>query len=209
MRDESIRAFIAIELPVTVQEAVWELQDRLQSHRAARDLRWVEPEDAHLTLKFLGETPIPRLPALVDALDRVTERWEPFDVTLGPLGAFPNVSAPHTLWLAASSPRKALIHLFNAVEVALKRESVPPERRPLHPHLTIARLPRHWSADKKRAVGDLVGAVTLPDVPPFTAAGLALMRSELTPEGAIYTRLAQAHFGSPPPLQQDDWEDEP
>ena len=209
MAEQDVRAFVALELPEAVQEGLWEVQDVLQSHRVAEELRWVEPESTHLTLKFLSDIAIARLPSIVEALDSVAERWQPFEVRIGPLGAYPNVHEPHTLWLAADAERRALIHLFNAVEVALKPLGIRPERRNLHPHLTLARVPRDWPTAQKRAVGDLVGQVPLPEVPSFTADSMALIRSELTRSGPIYTRLARARFGEPPPLQKDEWEDLP
>jgi 2'-5' RNA ligase len=204
---EQVRAFIAVELPEEVADGIWEVQDTLQAYEPMRALRWVEPDDAHITMKFLGDLPIPRLPAIVDALDSVAANWEPFQARLGPLGAFPNVHRPNNLWLAVTEGDKALIHLYNAVEVALKRLGFKPERGDFSPHVTLARLPRSITPEQQRAVGDLVGMIELPEVPPFTVSAVALVLSELTPDGPIYTRVGNSPFGALPP-DDPEWEDE-
>jgi 2'-5' RNA ligase len=188
---------------------VWQVQDALQALPAMADLRWVEPEDAHFTLKFLGETPIPRLPAIVGALDGVAQQWEPFTVHFGGLGAFPNVHRPNNIWLGVAEGEKPFQHLYNAVDVALKKIGVKPERKDFHPHLTLARVPKAWSDAQRRAAGELIGPTPLPEVPPFTIRAVALIRSVLTPDGSEYMRLANSLFGEVPPLQDDEWEDIP
>ncbi|MDQ4075249.1 MAG: RNA 2',3'-cyclic phosphodiesterase [Chloroflexota bacterium] len=204
---ETVRAFIAVQLPEEVADGVWQVQDTLQQLPPMHDLRWVDPDDAHITIKFLGETPTPKLPAIEDALDSVAHSWTPFRVKLGPLGAFPNVYRPNNIWLGVEEGGEPFQHLYNAVEVALKPLGIKPERRDFHPHVTLARVPRSWTQTQQRAIGDLIGPTSLPEVPPFTVEAIALLRSVLTEEGSEYTRLANSIFGEEPPLQSDDWED--
>lgn len=204
----TLRAFVALELPEAVSVALEEVHAVLQTHAATQGLKWMDPYDAHLTLKFLGEVPIQQLPMIVDALDKVAERWEPFEISLEALGAFPHVHRPNVIWVGVSQGQKTLIHLYNAVEVALKKLGMKPERGEFFPHVTVARLPKEWGAGQRQAVGDLVGVLDLPPIPAFTVDAVALIRSVLTPEGPEYTRLGQSVFNEPPPLQEDDWEDE-
>ncbi len=207
MTTEPVRAFVALQLPEEVTEALWEVQSRLKNLDAMHGLKWVDPYDAHITLKFLGDTPIPQLPALVEALDEVAERWEPFEVQLEALGAFPNVHRPSVLWIGVAEGEKPLTHLYNAVEVALKKIGFKPVRETFVPHVTLARVPSHWTQAQQRTMGELIGPSELPELPAFVVDGVALMRSTLTPEGAIHTRLGYSAFGEAPPLQEDDWED--
>lgn len=206
---ESVRTFVALQVPDETGDDIWTIQDSLRHLPPMRDLRWSDPYESHITLKFLGDTPISRLPALVDALDGVAAQWEPFLVRLGQLGAFPNVHRPNVLWLGVEEGEKALQHLYNAVEVALKKVGVKPERGDYHPHLTLARIPRSWTQGQRRAVGELIGPTGLPASPSFTARAIALIRSDLTPQGPHYMRLGNALFGAAPPLQDDEWEDIP
>jgi RNA 2',3'-cyclic 3'-phosphodiesterase len=210
MNVNTVRTFVAVQVPEEVSEGVWQVQDALQAYPAMQGLRWVEADDTHATLKFLGDTPIPQLPAIVDALDGVAERVAPFEVRFGLLGAFPNVHRPNNIWLGVEAGERPFRHLFNAVEVALKRLGIKPERGDFHAHLTLARVPRSWTAEQQRAVGALIGEVELPQVPAFTVNAVALIRSILTPgEPPRYVRLGNSILGEAPPLQADDWEDEP
>ncbi len=206
---ETVRVFVAVELPEEVADAIWAVQDQLQALGPMQELRWVEPEDAHITLKFLGDTEIPRLPAIVEALDSVAERWEPFPVRLGWLGAFPDVQRPNNLWLGMEEGEKPLQHLYNAVEVALKGLGIKPERKEFHPHVTLARVPQSFSGAQRGALGELIGPTELPPLPPFTVGAIALMRSVLTPDGSLYMRLGNSRFGEAVPLEDDEWEDIP
>ncbi|MBA3531042.1 MAG: RNA 2',3'-cyclic phosphodiesterase [Ardenticatenales bacterium] len=205
---ESVRTFIAIQVPEEIGEALWQVQDCLQHLPPMRDLRWTDPFDAHITVKFLGETPVSQLPAIVEALDDVAKQWEPFPIHLENLGVFPNVHRPNVLWLGVEEGGKPLQHLYNAVEVALKKLGIKPERAEFHPHLTLARVPNEWSQSQRRALGELVGPTSLPEVPAFTTDAIALIRSQLGSDGPRYMRLGNSIFGEEPPLQEDDWEDE-
>jgi 2'-5' RNA ligase len=205
---QTLRAFVALELPEAVSVALEEAQVFLQNHPATQGLKWVDPYDSHLTLKFLGEIPIPQLPILVEGLDDIAEQWEPFNITLDALGAFPNVYRPNVLWVGVAEGQKTIIHLYNAVEVALKKVGIKPERGEFLPHVTLARVPKEWTAAQQEAVGNLVGTLDLSPIPAFTIDAVALIRSVLTPEGPEYTRLGNSVFSEPPPLQEDDWEDE-
>jgi 2'-5' RNA ligase len=207
MAENNVRAFVAIELPEEIKELLWQIQDQLQRHPAAQKARWVDPFSAHITLKFLGDVPIGQLPALVDALDAVAERKEPITVQLGDLGAFPNINQPQVLFIDVLAGVEALSSLYNSVEAALKRLGFKPERREYHPHITLARVPRELDTGQKRALGDLIGPTEIPTFPAFTVNAISLMRSHLTPEGAIYDRLGRSGLGEAPPLQEDDWED--
>lgn len=206
---ESVRTFVAVEVPAEVGDGVYEIQERLKALPALHNLRWVDPFDSHITIKFLGDVEVARLPAIVEALDGVAENWEPFEVRLEGLGAFPNVLRPNSFWLGVVEGEKAFTHLYNAVEVALKRVGIKAERRAFLPHLTLARVPREWDQTQRRLAGDLVGPTDLPPVPAFPVEEIALIRSVLTPVGPSYSRLASAQFGETPPLAEDDWEDIP
>ena len=205
---QSVRAFVALELSEPVSMALESAQALLHMQPAAESLRWTDPYDAHLTLKFLGEIPVAQLPAIVDALDAIAERWEPFPLQLEALGAFPNVLQPNVLWVGVAEGSRQVTRLYNAVEASLKKLGFRPERGEFIPHITLARVPRDWSSAQRAAVGELVGAIELPPIPPMTVSAVALMRSVLTPDGPEYTRLGNARFNEPPPLQDDDWEDE-
>lgn len=193
---ENIRAFVAVELTEDIRDVVWELQDQLQRHPSLQGLRWVDPFDFHITLKFLLDgAPVSQIPRIVETLDQVAEKFDPFSVTFGSLGTYPNVFRPSVIWLGIKEGENELKHLFHRVEGRLRELGLRAERRAYSPHLTLARVPKKWSQRQKRAAGDLIGPTPIPDFPPFTIDAVALIRSILTPQGPRYTRLSSSSFG--------------
>lgn len=204
---ETVRTFVAVELTDEVKDVLWQLQEKLQAYKATRIVRWVDPWEAHITVKFLGDVPIPRLPAIVEALDQVAERKSPFTIRLAGLGAFPNVYRPSILWVGVESGREPLSALADSVEAALKPLGFKPDRREFKPHITLARVRREATPRQQRELGDHVGPTPVPEFPPMTVNQISLMRSLLSPHGSRYVRLGRSTLGEAPPLQNDDWED--
>jgi 2'-5' RNA ligase len=192
---DTIRAFVAIQISEELGEALWELQDHLQRLPPLNGLRWVDPFDAHITLKFLiNEVQVKELPAIIDALDNVAKEKSPFTIQLSEMGTFPNIHRPSVIWLGIEQGEKELKHLFDSVENGLRKIGIKRERRTFHPHLTLARVPKSWGQGQRRAVGNLIGPTRLPSLPKLQVNRIALMRSILTPEGPQYTRLAKSYF---------------
>jgi 2'-5' RNA ligase len=204
---DTVRAFVAVELTDEVKDRLWQLEEKVQGYAASRSVRWVDPWEAHITLKFLGEVPIPRLPAIVEALDEVAEKHAPFQIRLADMGTFPNIYRPSVLWVGVEEGRESLTALAGSVEAVLKRFGYKPEQRPFLPHVTIARVKREVGPKERRQIGDLVGSIPVPDFPPMTVDHLSLMRSLLLPGGSRYVRLGHSALGEEPPLRDDDWED--
>lgn len=205
---ETVRAFVAIELPDEVKDLLWQLQEKLQSYSAARVARWVDPWGTHITLKFLGDVAIPRLPALVEALDEIAQQHAPFTLRLAQLGAFPNVHRPSVLWVGVEEGGEQIVALTAAVEAAFQRLGFKPERHDAFPHVTLARVKKEATPQQRRALGDLVGPTTVPEFPSITIGHISLMRSFLMPGGSRYVRLGHSVLGDAPPLLDDDWEDD-
>jgi len=151
--------------------------------------RWVEPENLHITVRFIGEVDEDVAEDIALALDAV--KVAPFTVTLKGLGTFGH--PPHNLWAGVEDdPKGALAALHASVESALVRQGLVPERRKYAPHVTLAWL-------KKGKVNMVRVARLLEDsgglaLPPFEARGLTLYRSHLTPAGAHYERVAEFEF---------------
>ena len=199
--NENIRCFVAVQLSDDLCEAIWMLQKQLQRHSPMRGLRWVDPGDLHITIKFIiGGVPAIQLPRIVNALDHIAQNWRPFTIKLNNLGAFPNVHRPSVLWLGLDEGEKELQRLFKAIESKLGRLGLKSERRAYHPHLTLARVPKNWTQSQRRALGQLIGPTNLPDLPACEIEAIALIRSILTPEGPDYMRLSHSIFGQAPPI---------
>ncbi len=179
--DESVRAFIALELDPRLREAIGELQHRLQ--RLA-GLRLVRPEGTHLTLRFLGATSKAQVETLGPRLAGFASVCPPFEARVGGLGTFPERGSPRVLWLGFELP-PAVLELQRACERAARDAGFEREPRPFQAHMTLGR----WRERAPR-----------PELPPVDLSttridALVLFQSELRQEGARYTPLARFALG--------------
>lgn len=179
------RLFVAIPLGNDARERVRTAQAAART--AGFAARWVQPEAAHLTLKFLGATDRSLVAPLCAALGRVAERHRPLVLRTGPLGAFPDPRRPRVLWLDLAGDLAELRGLQRAIDATFVPLGIPAESRPFRPHLTIGRLregapPPPDTLDRAaRALGG-----TTSELPVST---IHLIRSELGRAGARYTTL--------------------
>lgn len=184
---ELLRLFVAAELPAEVREALAALQAELK-RRGLEPLRWVRPEGIHLTLKFLGETPADRLPAICKALAQAVKGVPPHRLSLGTPGSFGNRRGPQVLWVDLKGDLAVLGQLQRQVEEELKAVGFPREKRQFAPHLTIARVRPESARALAARIADLLRQVE----PPRGEVGvreISLIRSTLQPGGAVYERL--------------------
>jgi 2'-5' RNA ligase len=188
-----LRLFVAIELPDEVRMALGRIEDELRP-RGLDSLRWVRPESIHITLKFLGETPAERRPDIEDALSAAAHGVAPHELTLGKLGKFGGRQSPRVLWVDVGGDVEALQALQKRVDEKVAPLGFPPEERPFAAHLTLARVPQDVAKQVARPLTDAVDTVKVPDLP-IPVREVALMRSELRREGAVYTRLCAVELG--------------
>lgn len=179
-----IRCFLALSLPDDVSDALMDVQD------GVRNARWIEEENLHLTLAFLGECTPSQLTELDAELGRL--RIDPFDLTPFGVGAFGG-GKPHTLYagLEASEPltrvQAKIAHVVRESDIG----ATAPQRRKFHPHITLARcgggvIPAQaidWTLRHARFSG-----------PSFPVHGFGLYRSDLGTGAPIYTELVQYPF---------------
>ena len=194
---ESVRTFIAIELPAQVRAALGQAQQMLQAAAPAdgRMVKWVTPASIHLTLKFLGDTPLTGLDAIRAALLRSTAGRQTLALHIGRAGCFPNARQPRVLWIGMEGELEGLAALQSAVEATVSPLGFNTERRPFSPHLTLGRVRDDADAISRQRIGAAVQTLRPPALS-FTATGISLMRSELQPGGAVYTQLAHQSFSS-------------
>jgi 2'-5' RNA ligase len=134
-----IRTFIAVELSPNVKSRAAKLIDDLRG--ADADVNWVQAQQMHLTLKFLGDVPDTETPDVCRVVEKVAAAHEPFEIMFRGLGAFPNAQHPRTLWIALADGGQELKSLQAAIDEALKTElGYAKEQRGFHPHLTIGRV---------------------------------------------------------------------
>lgn len=179
-----MRLFVAIELPPSLCETLAALAIGLPG------ARWVEADNMHLTLRFIGEVN----PAEAEDLDAELSalRAPPAPVRLQGIGTFGQGRKIHALWVAAEKD-PALVRLQEAVESAVVRAGFPPERRKFVPHVTLARMK---NPDPARLEG-FIGAHNARPFAPFEADSVVLYRSHLTRDGAQYEALERYPLASP------------
>ena len=132
------RLFIAIEVPRTVKRDLVELSQSFRPREHER-VRWIEEEAMHLTLKFLGDTPIDKIPDIKIALKRAAESSGRFSIKIGRTGCFPSFVDPRICWVGFTGELRRLEQLQGRVEggmVALKLES---DNRKFRAHITVGR----------------------------------------------------------------------
>lgn len=131
-----MRLFIALLLPEKIKEELAQNANDLRKYCSKGNFS--RPENYHLTLKFLGETPEQQLPLLSQAVQEVAGGVTEFPLQLGGWGTFARGNQ-HIIWRALAQPHDELMLLFADLEAALCRAGWPKEQRPLQPHITLAR----------------------------------------------------------------------
>ena len=179
-----LRTFIAIDLPVAIQEALDRFEKELQ--RAQAPISWVKPERIHLTLKFLGDVAPERIPEIQKNLVKAAATASPFRLQPSGCGAFPSVKQMRVIWVGLKSDEGVLNQLQHGVEEAMAELGFKREDRPFRPHLTVGRV---RGRQHLRSLQELLIARQAFEAEAFDVTELVLYKSELRPEGARYTPL--------------------
>ncbi len=188
-RDE-IRAFIAIELPGELKLMLKTLEQKLKTPQS-RCAKWVDPSSIHLTLKFLGNVS----PKLIDDIKKVLEaevrKSQPFTLQTAQTGCFPNARRPRVFWIGLDGDLEKLLEVQSRVDESMGRLGFPRESRPFTAHLTLARLREDCSVEERSSFAKLVEGSRLEANFSMRVNSISLVRSQLRPEGALYTRLGE------------------
>jgi RNA 2',3'-cyclic 3'-phosphodiesterase len=195
---EAIRTFIAIELTPQLQRALAETQARFKRDPSARSVRWVAPENIHVTLKFLGDVDQARMAELQEAIASVCLTTRPFAITLGSAGAFPNLRRPNVVWVGAHGQIDRVSQLAQEIDDACAELGFSREERPFTPHLTLGRVKREASPADRQQIGALIGKSPVGELGELQVGQVSVMKSELKPGGSVYTRLALCPFANEP-----------
>jgi 2'-5' RNA ligase len=196
MPEEIWRTFIAIELDRSLRSALAKIQEQFKRQMPPGSVRWVAPEGIHLTLKFLGDTERTRVARIEAALQRACVGFEPFEFSVEGRGCFPNSRRPRVVWVAVRDKGQNLTRLSAAVEREVAPLGWPTEERGFSPHLTLGRVERGVSEGDEEAVGKAVEASIVEQIGRQRVPGVSLIRSELHPDGASYSRLLSVPLGA-------------
>ncbi len=185
-----IRSFLAIELPKPILRKIEEVQGDLRSTRA--DVRWVNPEKIHLTLKFFGNIEESRIEPIFKSIEEPIRNTLPFSLEVRGVGAFPHLRNPRVIWMGLVDGREVLVSFQKQIETQLEKIGFQPEDRPFHPHLTLGRM------KSSRGKEELVGRMERhkeEEFGDFQVERVILFKSDLKPSGPIYTLLKEIKLG--------------
>jgi 2'-5' RNA ligase len=186
-----LRTFIAVGIDKAIRDRIVVLQEALA--RTGADVKWVEPDNIHVTLLFLGEVEDRTVPAVCRVVAEVSAGLAPFEIAVEGAGCFPSARRPKTLWVGVGDGRQELVALHDALEPPLldlgcyRRED-----RAYTPHLTLGRVKGEAGGAElatalARRSGWQGGHVKVREV--------LVMSSELRAEGPTYTVLSRGQLG--------------
>ena len=187
----TLRIFIALEFSPEVIAEIGRCQELLK-REVDLPVAWTDPKGIHLTLRFLGETNEERIAGIAKRLGSIAAETAPFTLSLGHFGVFPSPTRPRVLWIGLDGDLPTLGFLQNRVEEEMDVLGFGTEDRPFAPHLTLGRI----RPQQRRGPPVPVSASAVGEVRPVAqqVRGMSLIRSQLTPRGAVYTRLAEFAF---------------
>ena len=186
---EQIRSFIAIELPEDLKLSLTRLQERLKSESRA-PVKWVNPNNMHLTLKFLGNIDAGVTGKITSALEEAVRGTRPFHLEIKGLGVFPNPRRVNIVWVGITGEVNQLDQLQKRVESSLTPLGFVPESRPFTPHLTLARLRDQATPDERLNLGQLIANTEFDANCNLYINSVHLVRSQLTREGPFYSHIS-------------------
>ena len=183
-RVSTIRTFIAASLPAHIVEHVETVQASLRS--AGVRAKWVRASNMHLTLKFLGNIDENEVAAAGRAMGECIGGRGPMTLRAKGVGLFPGLRRPRVIWVGLSGETEALADYQKALEDALESFGFPKENRPFSAHLTVARIRERIDLKK---LSDMVERLEKLASEPFEVDRITLFKSDLRPEGPLYTSL--------------------
>ena len=180
-----VRTFIALDLPAAIRDQANRLQQLMRQR--CPGVRWVKPEQMHLTLKFLGNTRVEQVATILTLLDRITRSIAPFVLDIGGIGAFPTLRNPKVIWAGISAEAR-LVDFHQCIDTELEQLGFPKEKRSFSPHLTLGRV-KDGTCRKKLV--SCIEQYSTEHIGTATASRVIFFRSDLTPSGPVYSVLGE------------------
>ena len=183
-----LRTFIAVEIPAGIQNAIAQSTASLKNALPKSFVRWVTPENVHLTLKFLGDVSPTSIEHLAETLKVEAASHGIFSMSVSGLGAFPTARRARVIWIGLEAP-PALKALHRVVEATAAQLGYAPENRPFSPHLTIGRVAQYASASDLQRIRSALEVTKVGSFGTLLVEAIHIFKSDLQPGGSVYTHL--------------------
>ena len=183
-----MRTFIAVDFSPQIIRKITEIIDYFKTQTPNNAIKWVAPENLHLTVKFLGEVKENEIDNIKNLINQSLTDEDAFEIGVEGLGMYPNSHKPRVIWLGIKGG-KPLIAIHNKLEKALQEIGIKHEKRDYSPHLTIARVRRGADNETVKTIGKTLSAFKVDSLGSCTINNIVLYKSDLTPQGPIYTPL--------------------
>lgn len=180
-----MRSFIAVELNPSVIQRLSQIQEELKLSGA--DVKWVKPENIHLTLKFLGEQKEEKIEEIKKTLEELVKNYSPFKIVISQIGCFPKLEYPRVIWVGVEN-YETLERITLDLEERLSRISIAKEKRKFTAHITLGRV--RSAHQRRELVGKLKG-ISMGNLSSQINC-ITLFKSTLTPRGPIYEKILKA-----------------
>ena len=189
--EKNIRAFLAIEPPEDILQEITRIQEKLKREISGR-LSWTRPQGQHLTLKFFGDISKEDINNVCAAVQKRVVAEQKLNLKVEKLGVFPDARRPRVLWCGVTGDVEKLITLQKKLDGDFAVFGFPVEDRSFKAHLTLARI-----KDSRDMTGmnEALKKYDSFKAGEFIADKLFLFQSNLTPQGAVYTKLAEFALG--------------
>ena len=187
---EKVRTFVAIKLTPEIISNIGRVQEELK--RTDAQVRWVKPENIHLTLKFLAHVTPEELEKAKITTKKTIGPFAPFEMSVASLGAFPRMKYPRVIWVGIDKGREELKRMASHLEEELAIVGFAKEKRPFSPHLTLGRVKS--SKGRERLV-EAFTKLKASNLGNMRVTQISIMKSELKPQGPIYTSLEEIVLG--------------
>lgn len=183
---EKVRTFIAIKLIPEIISNISGVQEELK--KSVIEVKWVKPENIHLTLKFLGHITPEELEKVKLATRETLKPFAPFEVSVSGLGAFPKIEYPRVIWVGIDKGKKELTKIASRIEENLAKIGFAKEKRGFSPHLTLGRVKSPKGGERLIETFTKLKAANLGSM---RVTKISIMKSELRPLGPVYTSLEE------------------
>jgi 2'-5' RNA ligase len=183
---EKVRTFIAIKLTPEIISNIKRIQEELK--RTSAQVKWVKPENIHLTLKFLGHITIEELEKVKIATRETLKSFRPFEISVSGLGAFPRIKDPRVIWVGIDKGEEELKKIASHLEGRLALIGFAKEKREFSPHLTLGRVK---SQKGREGLVRVLTRIKVSYLGSMKVNKVAVVKSELKTQGPVYTTLEE------------------